>query len=97
MQALADAIDEMVANLEQEFGVARHTDLRVDEVAMLIKEPVEPIFPVGAMGFGYDASRDRILLVARKRWQKAKNTIRWRCGASPRVPRCRCSASTPGM
>jgi len=66
VQALADAIDEMVANLEQEFGVARHTDLRVDEVAMLIKEPIEPLFRVGAMGLGYDASRDRILLVAQE-------------------------------
>jgi uncharacterized repeat protein (TIGR03847 family) len=66
VQALADAIDEMVANLEQEFGVARHTDLRVDEPAMLIKEPVEPLFRVGAMGLGYDASRDRILLVAQE-------------------------------
>jgi hypothetical protein len=52
VQALADAIDEMVANLEQEFGVVRHTDLRVDEAAMLIKEPIEPLFRVGAMGLG---------------------------------------------
>ena len=63
VRALAESIDEMMANLEEEFGVARHEDLVVDEAAMAIKEPVEPMFRVGAMALGYDASRDRILLV----------------------------------
>ena len=66
VQALAEAIDEMVDNLEAELGVARHEDLVVDEVAMTIKEPVDPLFRVGAMGLGYDANRDRILLVAQE-------------------------------
>ncbi len=66
VEALADAIDEMVGNLEKEFGVARHTDLPVDEAAMSLKEPLDPLFRVGAMGLGYDASRDRILLVAQE-------------------------------
>jgi uncharacterized repeat protein (TIGR03847 family) len=64
--ALADAVDEMVVNLEQEFGLPRHEDLRVDEEAMQVKEPVEPLFRVGAMGLGYDANRDKILLVAQE-------------------------------
>ena len=66
VQALADAINELVANLEQEFGVARHTDLVVDEAAMRLQEPVDPLFRVGALGLGYDASRDRVLLVAQE-------------------------------
>jgi uncharacterized repeat protein (TIGR03847 family) len=66
VQALADAIEEMAQNLEQEFGLARHADLVADEVAMTIKEPVDPLFRVGAMGLGYDANRDRILLVAQE-------------------------------
>ncbi len=66
VEALADAVEEMVQNLEQEFGLARHTDLMVNEVAMTIKEPVDPLFRVGAMGLGYDANRDRILLVAQE-------------------------------
>ncbi len=66
VQALAEAIDELVGNLEQEFGVTRHTDLEVDEATMLLSEPVDPLFRVGAMGLGYDASRDRILLVAQE-------------------------------
>lgn len=64
--ALADAVDEMVVNLEQEFGLARHDDLKVDEDAMQVKEPAEPLFRVGAMGLGYDANRDKILLVAQE-------------------------------
>ena len=56
----------MVVNLEQEFGLARHEDLRVDEAAMQVKEPFEPLFRVGAMGLGYDANRDKILLVAQE-------------------------------
>jgi uncharacterized repeat protein (TIGR03847 family) len=66
VQALADAVDEMVMNLEQEFGLARHEDLSVDENAMQVKEPAEPLFRVGAMGLGYDANRDKILLVAQE-------------------------------
>jgi uncharacterized repeat protein (TIGR03847 family) len=66
VSALADAIDEMVQNLETEFNVERHQDLKVDESEMGLKEPVEPLFRVGAMGLGYDANRDRILLVAQE-------------------------------
>ena len=66
VQALADAIDEMAQNLEQEFGLTRHADLAVDDAAMAIKEPLDPLFRVGAMGLGYDANRDRILLVAQE-------------------------------
>jgi uncharacterized repeat protein (TIGR03847 family) len=66
VRALTDAIDEMAQNLEQEFGLTRHTDLEVDAAAMAIKEPLDPLFRVGAMGLGYDANRDRILLVAQE-------------------------------
>jgi uncharacterized repeat protein (TIGR03847 family) len=65
VQALADAVDEMVTNLEQEFGLARHENLKVDEGSMQVKE-AEPLFRVGAMGLGYDANRDKILLVAQE-------------------------------
>jgi uncharacterized repeat protein (TIGR03847 family) len=66
IQALTDAIDEMVENLESEFGLSRHKDLAVDGVAMTVKSPPEPLFRVGDMGLGYDAGRDRILLVAQE-------------------------------
>jgi uncharacterized repeat protein (TIGR03847 family) len=66
VEALTEAIDEMVENLEKEFGLTRHQELLVDEVSMSIKEPLEPLFRVGAMGLGYDANRDRILLVAQE-------------------------------
>jgi uncharacterized repeat protein (TIGR03847 family) len=66
VQALADAIEEMVENLEKEFNITRHTDLQIDEAAMALKEPVDPLFRVGAMGLGYDANRDRVLLVAQE-------------------------------
>jgi uncharacterized repeat protein (TIGR03847 family) len=66
VSALADAIDEMVQNLETEFSVERHQDLKVDDSEMVLKEPVEPLFRVGAMGLGYDANRDKILLVAQE-------------------------------
>lgn len=66
VQALADAIDEMVQNLEQEFGLTRHADLVVDEAQMALRQPVDPLFRVGPMGLGYDANRDRILLVVQE-------------------------------
>ena len=62
VRALAEAIDELTANLEQEFHLTRGTP-QVDVVQMMVKEPVDPLFRVGAMGLGYDAGRDRVLLV----------------------------------
>jgi len=66
VQALTEAIDEMVENLEEEFSLAREKNLTVDDVVMMVKEPVEPLFRVGTMALGYDANRDRILLVAQE-------------------------------
>lgn len=64
--ALAEAIVEMLNNLETEFGLHREEADVIDEVDMIIKEPIEPLFRVGSMGLGYDADRDRILLVAQE-------------------------------
>lgn len=63
--ALAEAIEEMLSNLE-ELGLKREPDLEVDEAMMALKEPVDPLFHIGAMGLGYDVNRDRILLVAQE-------------------------------
>ncbi len=64
--ALAEAVDELIESLAEETGLARHEGLKIDEAAMAIKEPVDPLFSVGAMGLGYDTGRDRILLVAQE-------------------------------
>ena len=66
VQALAEAIDEMLDNLEKEFGLQREKEQQVDEATMIIREPVEPLFRVGSMGLGYDENRDRILLVVQE-------------------------------
>jgi uncharacterized repeat protein (TIGR03847 family) len=66
VMALAEAITEMLGNLEKEFGLERKENVVIDEVKMIIREPVEPLFRVGSMGLGYDADRDRILLVAQE-------------------------------
>src|SRR5512143_55746 len=60
VQALAEAIDEMAAKLEEELKLPRVPATPVDEVKMTVKEPVEPLFRVGAMALGYDANRDRV-------------------------------------
>jgi uncharacterized repeat protein (TIGR03847 family) len=66
VQALAEAIDEMAEKLEEEFKLERIPAVEVDEVKMTVKEPIEPLFRVGAMALGYDANRDRVLLVAQE-------------------------------
>jgi uncharacterized repeat protein (TIGR03847 family) len=66
IQALSEAIEEMLDNLEKEYSLAREKDLVVDEAPMIIREPVEPLFRVGSMGLGYDENRDRILLVVQE-------------------------------
>ena len=66
VQELAKAIDEMLDRLAEEFKLARPPAQAVDEVKMTIREPAEPLFRVGAMALGYDANRDRMLLVAQE-------------------------------
>jgi uncharacterized repeat protein (TIGR03847 family) len=66
VRALAEAIDEMAEKLEEEFKLARVPTAMVDEVKMTVREPVEPLFRVGALALGYDANRDRVLLVAQE-------------------------------
>jgi uncharacterized repeat protein (TIGR03847 family) len=66
IQALAEAIDEMLESLEKEHNREREKDPVIDEARMIIREPVEPLFRVGSMGLGYDENRDRILLVVQE-------------------------------
>ena len=65
MSALADAIDEMVQNLEQEFGVSV-TGISPSTRREMVSTSRWTRSSVGAMGLGYDANRDRILLVAQE-------------------------------
>ena len=58
VQAMTEAIDEMLDNLEKQYSLMRDKDLAVEEASMLIQEPVEPLFRVGSMGLGYDENRD---------------------------------------
>jgi len=64
--ALSEAVDEMVANLKEEFGLSTEAAPAYDEVKMSIREPADPLFRVGAMALGYDAGRDRVLLVVQE-------------------------------
>jgi uncharacterized repeat protein (TIGR03847 family) len=66
VQALSEAVDEMVENLQKEFGITPEKVAPVDELKMSVREPVEPLFRVGAMALGYDAGRDRVLLVVQE-------------------------------
>jgi uncharacterized repeat protein (TIGR03847 family) len=66
VQALTEAVDEMMENLQREFGVVPEKVAPVDEVKMSVREPVEPLFRAGAMALGYDAGRDRVLLVVQE-------------------------------
>lgn len=66
VQALTEAVDEMVDNLQSEFGIVPEKPSPFDEVKMSVREPVEPLFRVGAMALGYDAGRDRVLLVVQE-------------------------------
>ena len=66
VMALSEAVDEMIENLQNEFGVASEKVAPYDEVKMSVREPVEPLFRAGAMALGYDAGRDRVLLVVQE-------------------------------
>ncbi len=61
--ALAQAIDEILENLEQR-EIRRTSDTKEPPISDLsLEEPLEPAFVVGQMGLGFDEGADSIVLI----------------------------------
>lgn len=70
-QALAEAIAEMLSELDQKYpagsiGESQPLPRALPRNDMSLREPVEPLFRAAQMGLGYDEERSLIVLVAQE-------------------------------
>lgn len=65
-QALSDAIEEILENLDERFPGIPTLDEPVSGLDMALREPLNELFRVAQMGLGYDETRDLIVLVAQE-------------------------------
>lgn len=65
-QALSEAVDEILANLKEQFPETQETTIDLSQWDMDLRKPIESLFRVAQMGLGYDETRDLIVLVAQE-------------------------------
>lgn len=65
-QALSEAIDEILSDLEHRFPGLTEAEVNISRLDMSLRHPVEDLFRVAQMGLGYDEDRDLIVLVAQE-------------------------------
>ena len=65
-QALAEAVDEMLDDLQNKYPDRIETNTNLSRWDMSLRDPLDPIFRVAQMGLGYDEERNLIVLVAQE-------------------------------
>jgi uncharacterized repeat protein (TIGR03847 family) len=60
---IAEAVSEMLEDLDKRFPVTGVKKLNLKEWNMELREPVEPKFRVAQVGLGYDHTQDLIIMV----------------------------------
>jgi uncharacterized repeat protein (TIGR03847 family) len=61
-RALAQAIEELLENLSEQFPGDEAASLSPLSDDLLLKEPTEPLFAIGQIGLGFDQARNMIVL-----------------------------------
>jgi uncharacterized repeat protein (TIGR03847 family) len=62
--ALSDAIREFLADLDERDSMT--TSVEMAGMDMDLREPIQPMFPVGQLGLAYDDDEDKVILIAQK-------------------------------
>jgi len=65
-QVLAHSIEQLLEELDERFPrpISKMEEPLASE--LMLREPIEPLFPAGQMGLGYDESEDALVLVAQE-------------------------------
>lgn len=66
VQSLAIGLEQFLAEVGQRFPNLPEAPADYIEDQMRIRPPVDPLFRVGELGLGYDATNDLVVLVARE-------------------------------
>lgn len=65
-QALAEAIEELLEDLNKRMPERPETQVNLARWDMTLHDPVEPVFRVAQMGLGYDEERNMLVLVSQE-------------------------------
>ena len=65
-RALAQAIEELLENLSEQFPDDVAGDLLPLSDDLLLQEPTEPLFSIGQIGLGFDQARNMIVLAVQE-------------------------------
>ena len=63
-QALSSAIAELLEDIEHRGNAKTEADF--SQLDMDLREPIEPLFRIAQMGLAYEASEDKIVLIAQE-------------------------------
>ncbi len=66
LQALAQGVDQIIAELASQKPELTTPQIEVDPEKMRITPPVDPLFRAGELGLGYDAEHNMIVILARE-------------------------------
>lgn len=65
-RALAEAIREILQDLNERFPETAADQAAVSKIDMSLRDPIEPLFRIAQMGLGYDEDSNLVLLVAQE-------------------------------
>lgn len=65
-QALSEAVEEMLEDLNQKNPGLPEADVNLSRWNMNLRDPIDPLFRVAQMGLGYDEERNLVVLVAQE-------------------------------
>jgi uncharacterized repeat protein (TIGR03847 family) len=66
VQMLAVSIEQFLADLQQRLPNLADVAPEYEEDEMALEPPLDPLFPAGSIGMGYDEHEDRLLMVVRE-------------------------------
>jgi uncharacterized repeat protein (TIGR03847 family) len=65
-RALAEAIREILKDLNERFPEPAGTQADISKLDMSLRDPIDPLFRIAQMGLGYDEDSNLVLLVAQE-------------------------------
>jgi uncharacterized repeat protein (TIGR03847 family) len=66
LQSLIIGVNDFLEEISNQFNKSAEFELDIQEEAMQINPPVDPLFRVGDMGLAYDESGDMVCIIAKE-------------------------------
>ena len=83
LQSLAIGIGEFLKEISERFPQLTEPDGIIEESAMMITPPIDPLFRVGDIGLAYDDERELVCIIAKEMHadenEKQRSVVRYWC------------------